>query len=61
MDTNTTTPRPNNEQSSAPKDVSDARRIARLEAEIDQRDEIIRQLNEALSLALDELNLPRAA
>jgi hypothetical protein len=29
--------------------------IRELEAEIDERDEIIRQLNEALSRALDEL------
>lgn len=37
-------------------------RIVELEAEVDQRDETIRLLNEALSRALDELNaLDKAA
>jgi hypothetical protein len=36
-------------------------RISELEAQIDERDETIRLLNEALSRALDELELPRAA
>jgi uncharacterized coiled-coil protein SlyX len=31
-------------------------RIAELEAQVDERDETIRLLNEALSRALDELN-----
>lgn len=31
-------------------------RVAELEAELDERDETIRLLNEALSRALDELN-----
>lgn len=36
-------------------------RIAGLEAAIDERDEIIRTLNEALSRALDELTSPYRA
>lgn len=37
-------------------------RIAELEAQVDERDETIRLLNEALSRALDELNpLDKAA
>jgi hypothetical protein len=36
-------------------------RISELETQIDERDETIRLLNEALSRALDELDLPRAA
>jgi hypothetical protein len=36
-------------------------RISELEAQIDERDETIRLLNEALSRALGELDLPRAA
>jgi hypothetical protein len=36
-------------------------RIRELEAQIDERDEIIRLLNEALSKALDELNKPDLA
>jgi len=36
-------------------------RISEPEEQIDERDETIRLLNEALSRALDELELPRAA
>jgi hypothetical protein len=36
-------------------------RIAMLQSQIDERDDTIRQLNEALSIALDELNADRKA
>ncbi|MDP9238862.1 MAG: hypothetical protein M3P30_15930 [Chloroflexota bacterium] len=36
-------------------------RLVELQAAIDERDETIRLLNEALSLALDELKLDEAA
>jgi hypothetical protein len=36
-------------------------RIEELKKQLDERDEIIRQLNEALSLALDELTAPDRA
>ncbi|HYM15739.1 MAG TPA: hypothetical protein VEZ14_09275 [Dehalococcoidia bacterium] len=53
------------EKQAPPADTPPSRkpaRIAELEARIDERDETIRLLNEALSRALDELNaLPDAA
>lgn len=36
-------------------------RVEELKKQIDERDEVIRQLNEALSLALDELTAPERA
>jgi hypothetical protein len=53
------------ETNSAPEEKHGRRkqpRIVEMEAQIDERDETIRLLNEALSRALDELNmLDRAA
>lgn len=48
-------------RSESPQRPDAERRIEELHAEIDERDEIIRQLNAALSLALDELTLPKRA
>lgn len=50
-----------NKESYVPIRLRESLRIEDLKKQLDERDEIIRQLNEALSRALDELTAPERA